>query len=392
MRLIADGTIDREGVSGLARRLHLSERHLHRQLVEEVGAGPQALARAQRAHAARILIETTDMPFTSVAFSAGFASIRQFNDTVRKVFDATPSALRLRRRKGDPVAPGAVTVRLAFRSPFHAAGIFDFVGERTIAGVEERDGATYRRALGLPHGPGVVELSAASDHVSCTLHLDDVRDLVAAVQRCRRLLDLDADPVAIDDALRADRRLRPLVDATPGRRVPGSVDGWELAVRAVLGQQISVAGARTIAGRLVRIAGKPLDSPVGGVTHLFPDADAIAGADLSELGIPGARKHTLQVLATAIARGDLVLDSGADRSEAVRALVAIPGIGPWTASYVAMRALRDPDAFLPGDLGIRKAMARLGIAGEEIVDVSERWRPWRSYAAQHLWASLEAAA
>jgi AraC family transcriptional regulator of adaptative response / DNA-3-methyladenine glycosylase II len=388
MRLIADGEIDREGVAGLARRLHLSERHLHRQLVEEVGAGPQALARAQRAQAARVLIETTDMPFTSVAFSSGFASIRQFNDTVRRVFDATPTELRRRRRNGDSVAPGAVRLRLAVRAPFHGEGLFEFVGTRAVEGVEEAGGGTYRRALRLPHGPGVAELSAHEGDVSCTLHLADVRDLVAAVQRCRSLLDLDADPVAIDAALRADPRLRPLVDAVPGRRVPGSVDGGELAIRAVLGQQISVAGARTLAARLVRLAGKPLTSPVGGVTHLFPDGEAVAGADLSELGVPATRRRTLQLLGEALARGDVALDPGADRAEAARALLSIPGIGPWTASYVAMRALRDPDAFLPSDLGIVKAMSRLGIAPRDIARESERWRPWRSYAAQHLWATL----
>jgi AraC family transcriptional regulator of adaptative response / DNA-3-methyladenine glycosylase II len=217
-----------------------------------------------------------------------------------------------------------------------------------------------------------------------------VRDLVAAVQRSRHLLDLDADPIAIDDALRADARLRPLVNAVPGRRVPGSADGSELAIRAVLGQQISVAGARTLAGRLTRIAGKPLTSSSGAVTHLFPDPDAVAGADLSELGIPSARRRTLQALCERIARGDLTLDGGADREEAARGLLSIPGIGPWTASYVAMRALRDPDAFLPADLGIKKAMARLGVDAADAVHVAERWRPWRAYAAQHLWASLRA--
>jgi AraC family transcriptional regulator, regulatory protein of adaptative response / DNA-3-methyladenine glycosylase II len=388
MQLIADGVIDRDGVSGLARRLHTSERHLHRLLVDEVGAGAQSLARAQRAHAARILIETTDMPFTAVAFSAGFASIRQFNDTVRRVFDSTPSSLRRRRRNGDSVAPGAVTLRLAYRSPLHAAGLFRFIGERAVAGVEELDGMTYRRSLRLPRSPGVVELTPHDGHIACTLYLDDVRDLVTAVHRCRKLLDLDADPVAVDGALREDRRLRPLVDAVPGRRVPGSVDGSELAFRAVLGQQISVAGARTLAGRLVTLLGKPLTSPSGAVTHLFPDADTIAGADLSELGMPASRRSTLQAVATAVAGGEVVLDPGGDRVEVARALLAIPGIGPWTASYVAMRALGDPDAFLPGDLGVKKAMAAIGVTGD-LSTRAEAWRPWRSYALQHLWASLD---
>ncbi|HEY7875699.1 MAG TPA: AlkA N-terminal domain-containing protein [Actinomycetota bacterium] len=387
MRLVADGLIDREGVNGLARRLHVSERHLHRVLVQEVGAGAQSLARAQRANAARTLIETTDMPFTEVAFSAGFASIRQFNDTIRRVFDATPTTLRHRRRNGHGVARGALTLRLAYRMPFHESGSFHFLGERAVAGIEEFDGEKYRRTLRLPRSVGIVELAPRRGHVACTMYLDDVRDLVAAVQRCRTLLDLDADPVAIDATLSEDPLLRPLVTAAPGRRVPGSADGAELAFRAVLGQQISVAGARTLAGRLVQMLGKPLTSPSGALTHLFPDPDTIADADLSELGMPASRRATLHALARALAAGDIVLDPGADRADATRALLAIPGIGPWTASYVAMRALGDPDAFLSTDLGVRKAMRRLGVT-DELDARSETWRPWRSYAMQHLWAPL----
>lgn len=385
MRLIADGTIDREGVAGLARRLHLSERHLHRQLTEELGAGPQALARAQRAQTARTLIETTALPFTSVAFSSGFSSIRQFNDTIQRVFDSTPTELRHRARNADGAASGGIPLRLSYRSPFDAPGTIEFLAARCVEGIEEIQGPTYRRTLRLPHAPGVVELAARVGQVACTLHLEDLRDLVAAVQRCRLLLDLDADPIAVGESLREDPRLRPLVEAAPGRRVPGTVDPFELACRAVLGQQVSVAAARTLAARLVRLAGKPLTSPVGELTHVFPDADAVAGADLSEIGMPATRRKTLRALAEAVARGDVVLDPGTPRTEAVGALRAIPGIGPWTASYVAMRALRDPDAFPAEDLGIVKAMTRLGLSGPE---ASDRWRPWRAYAAQHLWASL----
>src|SRR6185312_7226082 len=267
MRLIRDGAVEREGVAGLARRIGFSERHLHRQLVAELGAGPLALARAQRAQTARLLIVTTTLPFTDVAFAAGFPSIRQFNETVREVFATTPTELRRgatgrgrdHRPGGSangagPAAP-ALSLRLRHRVPFDAAGVLGFLGARAVPGVEAWDpaGGTYRRVLTLPHGPGTAALTAGgagSDHVHCELRLTDLRDLAAAVQRCRRLLDLDADPVAVDDALAADPLLAPLVAHAPGRRVPGAVDGAELAARAILGQQISVAGARTLAGRL----------------------------------------------------------------------------------------------------------------------------------------------
>jgi AraC family transcriptional regulator, regulatory protein of adaptative response / DNA-3-methyladenine glycosylase II len=389
MRLIADGIVDREGVAGLARRLYLSERHLHRQLVAEVGAGPQALARAQRAQAARVLIETTALPFSEVAFSSGFTSIRQFNDTVRQVFASTPSALRkAKRRPGETSAPGTIVLRLAFRAPFDAASLLRFIGERAVPGVEEFDGRVYRRTLGLPRSPGVVELSEAEDHVRCVLRLDDVRDLVAAVQRCRRLLDLDADAPAIDGALREDPRLRPFVDAAPGRRVPGTVDATELAFRAVLGQQVSVKGARTLAGRLVQLAGKPLTAPDGGLTHVFPTSEAVADADLSAIGMPESRRKTLRTVAATIADGAIPLHPGASRDEVGAKLLELRGIGPWTASYVLMRGLGDPDAFLPGDLGVKKAMTRIGLDGDAEA-ISRRWSPWRSYALQHLWATLE---
>jgi AraC family transcriptional regulator of adaptative response / DNA-3-methyladenine glycosylase II len=389
MRLIADGIVDREGVAGLARRLHLGERHLHRQLVAEVGAGPQALARAQRAQAARVLIETTTLPFTEVAFSAGFASIRQFNDTIRQVFASTPSALRnAKRRPGETAAPGAIALRLAYRSPLDAEALLRFIGERAIAGIEEFDGGVYRRTLRLPRSTGVVELAPASDYVHCVLRLTDVRDLVAAVQRCRRLLDLDADAPAIDATLSEDSKLRRFVRKFPGKRVPGTVDAAELAFRAVLGQQVSVKGARTLAARLVELAGKPLTSQDGTLTHVFPAPGAVADADLSAIGMPATRRETLRALAAAVAGGRIPLHPGAERSEVGAKLLELRGIGPWTTSYVLMRGLGDPDAFLAGDLGVRKAMARLRLTGDAEA-ISRRWSPWRSYALQHLWSTLD---
>lgn len=393
MRLINDGLVDREGVTGLARRLGYTERHLGRMLVEEVGAGPLALARARRAHTARLLVETTELPVTEVAFAAGFSSVRQFNDSFRAVFAATPTELRRKNRRGDAPVPETLSLRLPFRKPFDAAGLLRFLGERAVPGVEEFDGAAYRRALRLPYGAGVVALRGEDGYVRCDLRLEDMRDLGPAVERCRRLLDLDADPVAILEHLRADRLLGPLVRGTPGRRVPRTVDGAELALRAVLGQQVSVAGARTLAGRLVQLCGEPLPDPIAGsngLTHLFPSPSAVAGSDLESLGMPAGRREALRRLAHALAGGEVFADPGAGREETERRLLSIKGIGPWTVAYVAMRALGDPDAFLPTDLGVRRAVERLGGDGDpaSVATLAERWRPWRAYATQYLWSSL----
>jgi len=392
MRLIADGTVDREGVSGLARRLGYTERHVHRQLVAVVGVGPIALARAQRAQSARVLLETTELPVTAVAFAAGFGSVRQFNDTVREVFAVAPGALRAQARRGGRTEAGeAVTLRLPYRAPLDAAGLVEFLGARAVPGVEEIDGDTYRRSLRLPHGGGgVVELRPAGGHMQARFWLDDLRDLATAAQRCRVLLDLDADPHTVAESLGADAVLGPLVRARPGRRVPRYVDGAELAVRAVLGQQVSLRGAATLAGRLVAACGEPLARPVGGVTHLFPSAAALASVAPETLAMPAARRRALLGLADALAGGGLVLDAGADRDEARARLLALPGIGPWTAAYVAMRVLGDPDAFLPSDLGVRRALERLGQGGSPAAAarLAERWQPYRAYALQYLWASL----
>lgn len=386
MRLIADGTVDREGVGGLASRLHVSERHLHRVMAEDLGAGPQALARANRAQTARVLIETTDLTFSEIAFGAGFASIRQFNETLKKIFAATPSELRSKRNTATQTT-GEIVLRLPHRSPFAAEQLFSFLGERAAQGLETFDGTRYGRTLRLPYSAGVVVLQAKDGFVEARLRLDDVRDLTAAVQRCRRLLDLDADPAAVREALDKDPLLGPQIRSQPGLRVPGAVDGFELGVRAILGQQISVAGARTLAGRLVSTLGKPLTSPIDGLTTLFPDPDVMAEADLSGLGITGARQRSLQALASAVAEGGLTLDAGADRERTREELLQLPGIGPWTADYIALRALGDPDAFMPTDLGVRHALQAAGISADPH-DYSRRWRPWRAYAQQYLWTSL----
>jgi AraC family transcriptional regulator, regulatory protein of adaptative response / DNA-3-methyladenine glycosylase II len=390
MRLIADGVVDRDGVRGLAYRLGYSERHVHRQLVDEVGAGPIALARAQRAQTARTLIETTDLPFTQVAFAAGFASVRQFNDTVREVFATTPTDLRRRHAGRTDHGSGSVSLKLPYRAPLDAAALLGFVRARAIPGVEATEGDTFRRVLTLPRGTGIVDLAPGDGHIRATMRLDDLRDLQAAVQRCRRLLDLDADPQTVAEQLGACDILGPLVRKDPGRRSPGGCDGTELAVLAVLGQQVSVAGARTLAGRIVARLGTPLATPSGSLTHTFPRPDVIAEAPDDVLAMPAPRRRTLRNLCRALAAGEIVVDAGADRAATEAALLALPGVGPWTASYIALRALGDPDVFLASDLGVRKALVGLGAPSNPAAAawLAERWRPWRSYAVHHLWASL----
>jgi len=392
MRLIADGVVDREGVRGLAARLGTGERELHRRLVEVAGAGAAALARAQRARTAHVLLETTALPLADVAVAAGFRSARQLDATVREAFAATPVELRARATRPTEAGEGEIILRLPYRAPLDAAGLIAFLGRRAVPGVEEVIDGAYRRSLHLPHATGTVELRPLDGHVRARLWLEDLRDLAPAVERSRALLDLDADPDAVTEALGADALLGGLVRAAPGRRVAGHVDGSELAVRAVLGQQVSLAGAATLAGRLVAALGQPLARPLGAVTHVFPSAERLAEADPERLAMPHARRRALLGLAAALARGELVLDAGADREEARRRLLALPGIGPWTAAYVAMRALRDPDAFLESDLGVRRALERLGRDGRPAAAarVAERWRPYRAYAVQHLWARLAA--
>ncbi|NWF24826.1 helix-turn-helix domain-containing protein [Streptomyces sp. PKU-EA00015] len=362
MRLIGDGVVDREGVAGLATRLGYSARQVQRQLNAELGAGPMALARAQRGHTARVLLQTTTLQAAEIAFAAGFASVRQFNDTIREIYAATPSELRS-ARPARALAPGGgagVPLRLAYRGPYAARDMVDHLAARSIPGVEEvvgNDGSrTYRRTLRLPGGAGVAEVSeqpGPGGWLECRLHLADLRDLTTATQRVRRLFDLDADPCAVADRLGADPVLAPLVAARPGLRVPGAADPHEAAIRVVAGGS---------AADLVAAYGEELCVPSGGLTRLFPRAES-----LTEAGTPALRS-----LATALASGDLTLDPGADREETERRLLALPGIDAATAARIRMHALGDPDVLLPDDPALP--------AGAD----PERWRPWRSYALQHL--------
>lgn len=373
MRMIGDGVVDREGVPGLAGRLGYSARQVQRQLTAELGAGPVALARAQRAHTARVLLQTTDLPVTEIAFAAGFASVRQFNDTVKAVYALTPTALRAaapQRGTARATPAAGIPLRLAHRGPYQAAPVFDLLADQAVPGIEEVTGErgtrTYRRTLRLPHGTAIVAVEEAFSRAAGTggasagavhrggwldarLHLTDLRDLTTAVQRLRRLFDLDADPYAVDDRLARDPRLAPLVAARPGLRSPGAADPEEFAVRALVG--------RPGAERLVERYGKTLDAACGRLTHVFP-----APADLA------AEPGPLGALATALADGALRVDAGADRDDAEAALLALPGIDARTAALIRMRALGDPDVPLPGE-------------PEPSLD---DWRPWRSYATHHL--------
>ncbi|MFD6678241.1 DNA-3-methyladenine glycosylase 2 family protein [Micromonospora parva] len=408
MRLIADGVIDRDGVPGLASRLGYTERHLHRMLSAEMGAGPLALARAQRAQTARILIETTDLGMAEIAFAAGFGSVRQFNDTLREVYASAPSDLRTARgRQRAAVGAGTITLRLAYRPPLHARALLDFLAVRALPGVEEVRDGTYHRGLRLPHGTGQVALTPADGHVAATLRLTDLRDLAPAVARCRRLLDLDADPVAIDATLAADPALAPAVTAEPGIRVPRSVDGFEMAVRAIINQQVSITSARTTLTRLLTaaharvdhevvatddgVSGQQLHDQRGGPEQNglrgFLGAEELLGLPDSAFGMPVGRRESLRGLARAVVDGSVDLAPGVDRGEAIRGLLALPGIGPWTANYLAMRAFGDPDILLSSDLAVRRGAAALGLPDTPTTldRYAQRWRPWRSYATIRLW-------
>jgi AraC family transcriptional regulator of adaptative response / DNA-3-methyladenine glycosylase II len=395
VRLIADGYVDEHGVDGLARRLAVTERHLRRLLVAELGAGPLALARSMRMQTARRLLAETAMPITEIAFASGFSSVRQFNATFLDSYGKPPSSLRPVLRR--PAPPGAaagpdgawLTLKLACREPFDGAGLLEFLAARAIPGVERVTGNSYARTIRAPGGPGLIELTLPGApspggrprHVLLRARLPRLRGVGRVVSRCRQLLDLDADACAIGAVLEADELLAPLIAARPGLRVPGAYDGFELAVRAVLGQQVSVPAARTLAGRLAARFGTTLEVADGRPSVLFPEAADLAGADLSGLGLTTARQATLRALAAAVAGGSLTLDHGADPAETAARLGALPGIGPWTISYILMRAVGDPDAFPGADLGLRRALGALG----GTTGRADRWRPWRAYAAVHLW-------
>lgn len=386
MRLIADGLVDRDGVGALAAQLGYSRRHLTRLLTAELGAGPLALARAQRAHTARMLLTGTDLPAADVAFAAGFSSVRQFNDTVREVFDLTPSQLRARGTAEPHDAPGELTLRLPYREPFDFAGLLAWMSARSIHGVEETTETSYSRHLRLPGGPAWFEVYAdAPGRLKLHVRLGSLADLPPLISRVRRLFDLDADPEAIDTALSVEPALAGRVAALPGIRVPGASDPHEMLIRAMVGQQISVSAATLALTRLTAALGEPVE---GG--RLFPTMQTIAGRGEEALYGPAARTRAIIGAARALAEGTLTLGPGDDRAEQRARLLAMPGIGAWTADYVRMRTIGDPDVTLPGDSAVRLGARTLGVPDTQphFGAWAAALAPWRSYATAHLWRAL----
>ena len=360
LALVHEGALDEGSVDALAARLGIGPRHLHRLFVAHVGAPPLAVAKTRRLHFAKRLIDETDLSMTEIAFASGFGSLRRFNHTFRETYERAPSALRRLRRKDSAPVRGETSLRLAFRPPYDLAHLLGFLAARAIPGVERVDAEGYARTVALASGPAVVRVGAAPGRHALVLRVQGApaSALLQLTGTARRVFDLAADPALIGAALRPDPLLSPLVRRRPGLRVPGAWDAFECAVRAVLGQQVSVEAGRTLVRRLVARAGTTLPRPMDGLTHLFPSPAAVAGADLSGLGLTSARSRALKALAQAVADGRLDLRAPVD--EVVAGLVALPGIGDWTAQYVALRAFGEPDAFPAADLVLRKAAAEGG--------------------------------
>jgi AraC family transcriptional regulator of adaptative response / DNA-3-methyladenine glycosylase II len=387
LRLIAAGALDDAPLEALAARLGVGARHLTRLFHAHLGAAPGEVARTRRVHFARQLLEQTALPVSDVAFAAGFGSVRRFNEAVRGVFARTPGELRRACRA--PERGGGLGLELPFRPPLDWEALRGFLAARALAGVERFDGATYRRAFEVDGAAGTVSIAPVPGRAALRLVVEPAQPaaLLAIAARARRLLDLDADPEAIGAALSRDPLLRRLVRARPGLRVPGAWEPFETAVRAILGQQVSVGAATTLAARLVARHGRALGAPSAGLTHLFPSPAALAAADPGSFGIPGVRAEAIRALARAVASGAVDLRPAESVEATVARLRALPGFGPWTAHYVAMRACGEPDAFPAGDLGVRRALGGPGApASERECDRrAAAWRPWRAYAVMHLW-------
>jgi AraC family transcriptional regulator of adaptative response / DNA-3-methyladenine glycosylase II len=391
LRLIDAGALDAGSIEDLAGRLGLGERHLRRLFQQHLGASPVAVAQTRRVLFAKKLIDETGLSMTEIAFASGFSSIRRFNDAMRKTYARSPRDMR--RVRAEQVGTTGLELKLSFRPPLRWDVLVGYLRTRAIPGVESVEGNAYRRTLRLNGHTGRVEVAPVrgTHHLCARLHLAHTGSLIRVVERLRGIFDLDADPLEIGRRLRGDPLLRPVVRRLPGLRVPGAWDGFELAVRAVLGQQVTVKGATTLAGRLVAAHGDRLDDEAAGSStwpgRLFPTPETLVDADLARIGMPETRADAILGLARAVAEGEIVLDASRDHEETVERLVALPGIGAWTAQYIAMRALGEPDAFPAGDLGLRRGAAdgaKLPSA-RELERRAEAWRPWRAYAAVHLW-------
>lgn len=396
MRLIADGVVEREGVAGLASRIGYTTRHLNRVLTAELGAGPLALSRAHRAQTARQLLVGTDLSMSEVAFAAGFGSIRQFNDTITEVYALTPTAVRATRKAGRTAAPptqgwASISLTLPVRDPFDATGVFAWLAARAIVGVEDAGVRHYQRTLRLPGGPAWFRVEPARGGLRLQAALIHLSDLGPLVTRVRRLFDADADPAGIDQSLARDPWLASAVESNPGIRLPGAVDPAELLFRALIGQQISVAAARTHLRRLTDAAGEPLAHAPAGLDRLFPTPSAIAARGAEVLTGPRTRTGNIVRMAERLANGELQLGFADDPVEQRQRLLAEPGIGGWTADYVAMRLLGDPDVLPTGDVALRTGARRLGLPDSPaaLATWGSRVAPWRSYASLHLWRAAQ---
>ena len=392
LRMILAGQLDAAGLDDLAERLGVGARHLRRLFAKHVGTSPLSIAHTRRVHFARKLIDETDLPMVEVAHHAGFTSIRRFNDAIHHTFRRAPRDLR-RGREGRTRAEGGapLSLKLPYKAPYDWRGILQFLAPRAIPGVEEATPLEYRRTLSAGESMGTFAVRPLLEQSALELCIDAPLaglsgQLIAIVARVSRIFDLGADPLRIAAHLGQDAALGARVRARPGLRVPGAWDGFELAVRTVLGQQISVKGATTLAGRLVARFGRPLPAPRGGLTHVFPTPAALADADLTAIGLPRARAETLGRLAAAASSGALCLNGSQAPEETVARLLSVKGIGPWSAQYIAMRALGDPDAFPAGDLGLLRSQSQhQKLTPTALAEQAEAWRPWRAYAAMHLW-------
>jgi AraC family transcriptional regulator of adaptative response / DNA-3-methyladenine glycosylase II len=393
LTLIEAGGLDDDGVEGLGDRLGVGARQLRRLFRQHVGASPIAVAQTRRVLLAKQLIHETRLPMAQVALASGFNSVRRFNETFLQLFGRAPASLR-RTRDHERREAGMLSVRLAYRPPYDWDAMLSFLTARAIPGVELVSGNGYRRTIAIGHHCGVIGVTPADkNRVDVTIRFPDMAALPQIIARVRRVFDLAADPDTIGAHLALDPALAPLLQARPGLRVPGAWDGFELAMRAVFGQQITVPAATKLLGKLVQAYGDPLRAQAsdgGGLTHLFPSAARIAGADLATLGMPGARARSASALAQIMADDPLIFSRGASLDDAIAKLRALPGIGEWTAQYIAMRELREPDAFPAADVGLLRALAapdgRRPLPAE-LLARAERWRPWRAYAALHLWAA-----
>jgi len=396
LALISEGLVDDEhGVPALAARLGVGERHLRRLFERHLGAPPIAVAQTRRILFAKQLIQETRLSMAEIAAAAGFGSVRRFNDAFRTLYRRPASSLRTSRGAvARAPMPSTVTLRLGYRPPYDWDQMVAFLGTRAIDGVELVDRDRYARTVEFGEHIGSVDISPGRSHLIATIKFPDVRALLSIVARLRRLFDLDADVETIGAHLATDRRLAPLIAKRPGLRTPGSWDGFELAIRAVLGQQVTVGAARRLAATLVARAGTPVAPSVTGderLSRTFPTAARIVATDLTSLPMPRARIAALVALADAAAANPRLLEPVGTSDEAVARLLKLPGFGPWTAQYWALRALRDSDAFPAADVGLLRS-AVVACGGKRptpaaLLKRAERWRPWRAYAAQHLWAS-----